>query len=548
MNVFEDLLEELQEENLLETTIIGVSGRSEKAAPEAAVSDLPEYSDLPDTPLVSPIAEPPTPAIFNEPVSLVEEGTVETADLQLMGDEETIQIRKASSEREFYRKRANAEVMGLQMVGHILTAVEREQLKKLSVPYDDLNAKKALHTFLQVEGPPSSDEHKEAEFNLMQETESWCSALAVRDREISVAALRRYCETCRPMLSSQAMLSLGKFYRNLPYSEAVGAKFDFIITRLFSIAAEDETRKLLFSESDMLGHIKTLYAEWSSVPLYNADEEAKTDLIVRSFHELSEEAESAISFDDLIRSDFFGRVRIFKESVAEIFFAPQVTVAAVECNIRVGNAYVNLIDRERRAAGAASTHDKYGFLDEQEISEAAGRSLELTELLHYLSEGRVNEPAELAEMEPEKLETPETDLQAAEDEPKAGLARVIETIFGINKIILIATIVLIPLSVGLYFWTAGEEEVVVSTADVRVADISDVPYFENFKQAKVSGDMLYGVMLPNWDTMPKEKRLDLVRSVQQAGAEKGWVNVTLVNTQGINVAYATPAHAELIEK
>ena len=123
------------------------------------------------------------------------------------------------------------------MVEAILSAVERERMKIVPRSYDDLNAKKALHHFLQLAEDVESEESKEAEFDLLRETEAWCSALAKRDREISVTNIRRYCENCKPMLSSQAMLSLARFYRNLPYSESVRGKFDFIITRLFILQA-----------------------------------------------------------------------------------------------------------------------------------------------------------------------------------------------------------------------------------------------------------------------------------------------------------------------
>ena len=75
---------------------------------------------------------------------------------------------------------------------------------------------------------------------------------------------------------------------------------------------------LLFSRDKMLGHIKTLYAEWSSIPLYSAEgEESNIALSSLSFEDLTKEAEFAENFDDLIRSDFFGRLRLFKESIAE---------------------------------------------------------------------------------------------------------------------------------------------------------------------------------------------------------------------------------------
>jgi len=57
----------------------------------------------------------------------------------------------------------------------------------------------------------NTTEHAQAEFRLMQETENWYSALSHRDKYITVAHLRRYCETSRPALSAQALISLARF-------------------------------------------------------------------------------------------------------------------------------------------------------------------------------------------------------------------------------------------------------------------------------------------------------------------------------------------------
>src|SRR5215204_4083912 len=126
MNVFEDLIEELREENLLEETAVDPqkpttnvkavnhNGRFELDSPEAKNAngagenlDAPEASEDPDAP---------------------------------------------ADDRDFYRKRAIDEVSSLQMVEHVLSAVERERLKIVPVAYDDLQAKKALHNFLQIRG------------------------------------------------------------------------------------------------------------------------------------------------------------------------------------------------------------------------------------------------------------------------------------------------------------------------------------------------------------------------------------------------------------
>ena len=175
MDVFQDLSEELRDEQLLEETVID-------SIAEAEAGTLSE-----DDPGMSTASD----AAFDD------------ADRTLVPEGET--------EGDFYRKRAIAEVSSLQMVEHVLSGIEREYLKIVPKSYDDLQAKKALHQFIQVHADPSSTDYAEAEFRLMRETEAWSTALAARDAKISPAHRRRFCEHSRPGLSSQALMSLGRF-------------------------------------------------------------------------------------------------------------------------------------------------------------------------------------------------------------------------------------------------------------------------------------------------------------------------------------------------
>ncbi len=143
-----------------------------------------------------------------------------------------------------------------------------------------------------------------------------------------------------------------------------------------------DSRSLLFNRKEIYGHVKTLYADWSSIPLYSDNEDDSDNVLAAlSFEEMAVEAENARSFDELIKRDFFGRLRLFKESIAEMFFAPGVTAAAIDSNVRIGNVYVRLINRERHRVDVDTIHAKYAVLDDQTVSEAVGRSLGLMEIL-----------------------------------------------------------------------------------------------------------------------------------------------------------------------
>ncbi len=460
------------------------------------------------------------------------------------------QDKRIQKGKEFFKKRAMGEVSSLQMVEHVLTGVEREYLKIMPRAYDDFNAKKALNIFLKVTEDENTEEHAGAEFTLMQETESWCSALAARDRDIPVSSLRQYCENSRPALSSQALLALARFYRNLPYSEAVRSKFDFVITRLFSRAVAHEKRICLFKRDEMLGHINTLYSDWSSISLYAADDdESKVMLTALSFEDLAIEAENASAFDQLIESDFFGRLRMFKEGISELFYAPQVTAAAIDCNIRIGNAYVELIDRERRRQDVAAMHTKFENIDQMAISEATGRSLGLEELLHELSQ-QVEVEIPLAQVQPEPEieydEDVEVETPVEAVDKTSFIQRLKANAFSVSPWFIAAAVVIIVASIGLYSWANFAAEENISRAGVAQVEIENTKLQEHLRIAKISGETFYGQLLPSWDVLTKEKREEFVQLVLKAAQEKGCKQINLISKDGKSAAYASATKIDIV--
>lgn len=541
MNVFEDLIVELKDEKLLEETVFDtanpVAARSDKRDDGAMAGGF----DIADTPSDLETGEP-----------------VEGANVEIAGNDETVSEKKAKKKRpakgsrEFFKKRAVAEVSGLQMVEHVLTAVEREYMKVKPNAFDDFDVKRSLNAFLQM--PDSDvDEHKKAEFELMQQTEAWFSALTIRDNNIPVQNLRLYCENTRPALSSQAMLALARFYRNSPYSEPARAKFDFVITRLFSRPVGGERRKPLFSRDEALGHLNTLYREWSSVPLYTADDDiSKIALTALSFDDLMGEAERAERFDDLIESDFFGRLRLFKESIAEMFFAPEVAISAIEANVQIGNTYVKLIDLERQKAETDVIQSKYGDLDSETISDAAARTLELVELLRAPLE--VEETYfEEAEEEPEPLEKIILNTSTAEPEPEVAstitlpdfLTNVKENAFQVNRWLLAVSILLITASVGLYVWANFLGEQKVATSSAQSVNLDNAVFKEHIKTAKIAGETFHGVLLPSWNDLSKEKREEYIKKIMQAGPAMNFKQVNLIKADGKQAGFASAERVDI---
>jgi hypothetical protein len=558
MNVFEDLIVELKEANLLEKTVNDDVHRDE---PEIGYLD---ETDVPNTTydMLQIPAEQNLSAL--EIVDEVEI-EVENSDVHL---HETVspdvreaaisQPRKPRNGQEYYRKRAMSEVSNLQMVEHVLTGVERQYMKVVPNVFEDFNAKKALNTFLHITENENSPEHQEAEFNLMQETEAWCTALADRDKHVPVASLRNYCENSSPPLSSQALVALARFYRNLPYTEAVRSKFDFVMTRLFSRPGENELRSCLFNREEMLAHINTLYGEWSSLALYSVNEDESNVVIAAlSFEDLAIEAENAGSFDQLIKSDFFGRLRQFKGGISELFYAPSVTVAAIDANVRVGNAYITLIARERQRMDADSIQSKYGAAHDDSVAEGAARTLDLVNLLR----SPLNQPTQVEnkqedrpvekekEKEKEKEEAPlplaKPALPTPSKNPSQFVNDILANAFSINRWLLGVSILLVAASLAIYIYSNFFVTERVSTSTARVVTLEDPTVAEFISASRVSGETFHGMLAPPWDALPKERRLEVLQKIYRSGKDKGFTKVNLLTKEGKSVGFASATRLEV---
>ncbi|MEO8042730.1 MAG: hypothetical protein ABI646_08990 [Acidobacteriota bacterium] len=517
MNVFEDLIEELRDENLLEATIIDPKG-SEATVSRAGGSSL-DFALKTDR-----IVDRSTTT------SVAAESEFETAASDENGN-------------DFYRKRAADEISSLQIVEHVLSGVEREHMKMVPATYDDLEAKKALHRFLQVQTDSTTTDYAEAEFHLMRETETWSSALSTRDRKISVANLRRFCESSRPVLSSHALTALARYYRNSAFSELTRAKFDFVMTRLFSREIEGEKRRVLFGRSEMVEHIKTLYANWASVALYSAEDiSLKAGAIVAGFADRVAEAECSVTFDQLIQNKFFTKVHEFKEATGEIFFTPEVVAATIDCNVKVGNKFVDLIRLERERTNLESVEEKYGYEYDQAISDAAGKTLQLVEVLKNLPDSDSEEGVDRAGVKYSRGAAE----QATRESKKERAPWITFELFAVNKWLLIATIIVVLASTGLYFWSSQPSNETSSAENAADVSLENSPLKEYVRSGRATSETFYAIALPAWDQLDEAKKREVLQQAFEFAKNNGQKNVQFVNVRGRSVAFVSQKKVELL--
>jgi hypothetical protein len=455
MNVFEELVEELKDEHLLEETV----------SASAAAAPAPARAQTAGSAVGSDIREPKADSGFEPPADVAE----------------------VEDESEYFRKRAMDQVAGLKMVEHIMTGIEREYMMVVPAAFDDLAVKKALHNFLKVTDEPDSTEHLEAEGLLICETEAWAKALAERDSEISVANVRRFCENSRPVLSSQALLALARFYRTTPASGPVRAKFDFVMTRLFSRDAGEEKRKLLFGTLEMIGHIRDLYDNWANLTPFAAPAgEANVAETLVAFRQAIDESETAESFDELIASDFFNRTRAIKESAGEIFFVPEVTAAAIECNVRVGNRFVELLTAEKVNFSVEALEEKYGYSYDSMVSGVASKTLSLAELVKMQSaaSGEATRP-----QPQEPVKQPVRPAAAPErKEWKEPRERRGSGLFGVNRWVLAFAVLALCAAGAIYFWSEGGTSQQSSVTVAQQIGLENSGLEEYVGKAKASGE------------------------------------------------------------
>jgi len=523
MNLFEDLIEELKEENLLEETVIETSQAESDALPDEL-------------------------AIETEPVltsQTEQDSVIET--VEPIADLPETAVNDSQSKANFYRQRAMDEVAFLQMVESAFAGVEREQLKTVPKPYDDLEVKKVLHSFLQVSQVAESPEHKQAEFKLLQETENWYSALAVRDKRLSTANLRRYCETSRPPLSSPALVALARFYRNAPYSELVRNKFDLVVTRLFTKEISGNRREMVFSRDELVTHLNELYAEWASVTLYATEpDDSKIREIVSRFEEFIEEADNSKSFDELITSDFFVRLPKFKESVNENFYAPPVTAAGIESNVHIGNRYIEFLRIERETADSTNLETRYGVSHDQMVSEVTGKTVSLIELLNQKA---VKPPP--VEEKPVVVIKPEPIKKEIRSETKAPEAvkekKVENASSNPYKWLIAAAILAVIIIGGIYFGTKSDKTEVKDLASAPKLSLENSMLKEYLKEARVQDGTLHGIVLPTWNHLTEEKKKDVLKKMLNFGGEKGYKKVQLVNKDNKTIGTAADGEISVLD-
>ena len=525
MTVFEDLIVELKEENLLEETVISV----DESAPAGMFALQPaEEHDFAD---------------------LIETNDAQTADLE---DEKA---RKQSNRKAVSQLNEIVEQMATyQTVEHIFGSIQGPGSGN-GGGYDELAAKKALHATQQASADPESPEFENAVEELRSQVAIWQSSLAARDESISVGTMRKYCETCQPALSAQALFSLARFNRSNAFTEGSRRKYEFVVTRLFSRPAEDHKRTPICSREEMLSHLRSRFSD--SFESYSRLYSGPVDIapFVTQLDQFTAEAEHVLDLDQWLSSDFFDRLNDFKETTREHFFVSDVTAAAMACNIVVLNKLADLV-LEMRAGGDVSHLPGKYLATSDSVSNAIARSFDLSILIGDNEE-------EESEVDVEEISAPnpasndridrelvERRRPVNQQKPKktAGQKSFLSGVAQTNKWLLVATVLAVLLSGGLYFWADQYADTSEVATSVQKVDMINSEFKDLLQEGRISSETFYAITQPAWEGLPRETQEQAVQKIFNAYSQKGCKRVSLINNRGQAVAFASSSRVEVFRQ
>ncbi|MBV9210794.1 MAG: hypothetical protein JOZ52_09210 [Acidobacteria bacterium] len=260
---------------------------------------------------------------------------------------ETIEQRAAREAAQRLRW-AVEEVRAMQTTERVLIGVEHSALGCTPEPYNTATINQTMRALNQAINDADALLISDTQARLMQELYAWRMDIFKRDEKIMAHSLRRFCERTDGALDIQAFAALARFYRRCPHVGLVQCKYDLAITRLFTVAAEQNRRVMRLSRADLGARLAELCEKWDESERAEMDLQAaqSVERAVEEINNFIAEANGVSHFEDLIARDLFNRLRIFKSDLGELFFNPLVTAAVIECNVVAGNKFSTLLEEE----------------------------------------------------------------------------------------------------------------------------------------------------------------------------------------------------------
>ncbi len=276
------------------------------------------------------------------------------------------------------------EVRSLHLIERTFTRIEHAELKCESQPYNPAAVTAIIERLDEEIHHGKITRIAEAQEELTTEFQSWRLSISRRDAQITAHTLRRFCRRGTSSLDTQALSALLRFYRNLGHLSQSQSKYDFVATRLFTLGIEEHRRKLRFGRDQIAERLQQMAATWHE--LNEAPLSATTEIsdAVRQFTDFTSQVNALHQLAELVSSRLFEAIRTFKAGLGELFYVPEITAAAIACNVACADQFVALLEQEgEQLNGAAENYGELAAL----FSDTSARSADQS--AHLLSKTRL---------------------------------------------------------------------------------------------------------------------------------------------------------------
>ena len=448
------------------------------------------------------------------------------------------EIEDDPEERNRQKLRAEDEFASVQLIESLLDGVLEDPSRSESSTTHAADARKALASLRQLSVEPNATGFSHSITELTKAVNAWRSALEQRDARIEAGRLRLYCENSHPPLSAKSLIELAGLYRRALFSDQTRDKFDFVMTRLFTCEGNSVKREMRFPRAESIDQIKKLYKKWdiSSVEHSGSDRDKIFEAAAK-FGAFAARVDAAPTFADLFRSDIPSSIRELKKSLGETIFEPEIMASVMDCNVRIGNRFVEIAALEKQSYGSDAVSAKYGDGYDEIATESAVRTLRLAELLESPDLKPEETVAPIEIKAEEKVRPPSEDRQRS----RTGLLR------GVNKWLLAVTILVVVGGVAAFFLIKVDTVQQTGLVSAKPADISNTEFEKYFSDARTTESTLYVSADPEWDVLTADEKKKVLKSAFEQATKKGMRNVRVLNKDGKGIAFASELRQELTD-
>lgn len=284
------------------------------------------------------------------------------------------------------------EIRALYLTDRLLSAITRKGSSSETPAQSPPAVSEAVARLEQAIAQGSSSLIAELRDELSGELQLWRLLISRHDARLTAYELRRFCNHADTAPNTQALAGLMRFYRSVSHISQSQSKYDFIASRLFTVRTADERPRLRFSRDQIVTHLARMSATWDeSIPAETC-EAAVIESATAQFSGFISELKQTGRLSALNGSRLFERVREFKASLGENFYQPEITAAALECNVACFNRLAALLE----AAGGETGTEKMIALIEL-FSDTAALPADQTARLRDEEMARLTEQADPAE-------------------------------------------------------------------------------------------------------------------------------------------------------